>query len=406
MRGKIDFMNYGVVNFQTDGMKYRSSRSSRSSFSHVISLRWAESLMVLLISILLITGCRPPVTESESTGAIPVEVIEVKEERLEESTILVGVLEAFRSVDIVPEVSGKIEAIYHDVGAAVSTGTILAILDDTIYEETLNQAKASLLAAEARFELARDDFRRDSTLIASGDIAEVVYDASRMSYTSARAELNAARAARELSAYNCRETEIRAPFTGIVTRRFGDVGAYVNPGIPLFRIVDIDSLRLILSVAQKHVVNLAPGNTVSMIVEALGDRSFTGKIRSISPEADEATRTFPVEVVLDNPEGNPLRAGMVVRATLVLGVRDQSVAVPRESIISRTGGDFVFVVEDTIAVRRSVILGPMIEDRYVIESGVESGDLLVTVGMQNLTDSVSVILESAGSRSDEGGTGS
>jgi RND family efflux transporter MFP subunit len=396
----------GAVDFPGDIMKNKALNSRRSTYSHALSVKWIVPFVLVVILAAIMSGCRPPAREEEQAVAIPVEVIEVKEEHLEESTVLVGVLDAFRSVDIVPEVSGKLETIHHDVGAAVASGTVLATLDNTVYRETMNQAEAALLAAKARFELARDDYSRDSTLIASGDIAKAVYDASRMAYTSAQADLDAARATRELAAYNFRETKVRAPFTGIVTRRFGDAGAYVNPGTPLFRIVDIDSLRLNLSVAQKHVVNLSPGNMVTIVAEALGDRSFSGKIRSLSPEADEATRTFPVEVVLENPTGNPLRAGMVVRATLVLGVRDQSVAVPRESVISRTGGEFVFVVEDTIAIQRAVTLGPMIEDRYVIESGVEPGDLLVTVGVQNLSDSTAVILESDQAESGEGGTGS
>jgi RND family efflux transporter MFP subunit len=303
------------------------------------------------------------------------------------------VLGAYRAVDIVSEVTGKIATLRRDVGDAVKKDTRLASLDTAVLRETVNQADAALLAAQARFELAHDDFRRDSTLHATGDIAEAAFDASRMAYTSALADLNARQAARELAARDLREADIRSPFAGIVARRFVDIGTFVTPGASLFRVVDVDSLRLVLSVAQRNVARLTPGAQVMITAEALGDRRFSGTIRSISPEADQATGTFPVEVILANPPDRPLRDGLVVRAVLVLGALEDAIAIPREAILRRTGGQFAFVVADSVAEERSLTVGPLIGDRYVIESGLQAGETLVVVGAQNLQDGVRVVVE-------------
>jgi RND family efflux transporter MFP subunit len=319
--------------------------------------------------------------------------MEVTPTKLEETTVLTGVLEAFRAVDVVSEVSGKLAVVHRDVGDEVKSGALLASLDKSVLRETLNQAEAAVLAAQARYDLTRDDFRRDSTLSASGDIAVAALDASRAAYTASLADLKASKAARELAARDLREADIRAPFAGVVAQRRSDVGTYVTPGAPLFRVVETDSLRLRLSVAQRHVARLTPGSGVSLTADALGDRRFTGRIRWISPEADEYTRTFPVEVVLANPVGRPLRSGLVVRAVLVLGTLDQAVAVPREAILKRTGGHFVFVVADSVAHQRNVQLGLLIGDRYVIEEGLQPGEQLVTAGAQNLEDGAQVRIE-------------
>lgn len=374
-----------------------STHMTRNTGEEMTTAGVFRRIVLLMATLTLLwglgSGCRRPAPAPEETTIVPVELLTIESVSLDETTDLPGVLEAYRAVDIVSEVSGKTVALYRDVGDRVPAATILASLDKEVLTETFNQAEAAFLAAEARFELARIDYGRDSTLFASGDIAKAVFDASRMSYTSSMADLKASSAARELTARNLREADIRAPFGGIVARRFCEIGTFLSPGAPVFRIVDIDSLRLVLSVAQRHVARLAPGDKVSMAAEALGNQRYLGEIRSISPEADKQTRTFPVEVILTNPPGRPLRDGLIVRATLILGSHEDAISIPREAIVKRTGGDFVFVVADSLATRRSVVVGSLIGGRYIIEEGLNPGDQLVIVGAQNLKDGTTVAVE-------------
>jgi len=338
-------------------------------------------------------ACQRSAPPPEAGVTVPVEVTEVFPQDLEETTQLTGILDAWRAVDVVSEVPGKVTVLARDVGDAVSAGSVLASLEKKVRRETLNQAEAAVLAAEARQNLAADEYQRDSTLFAQGDIAQAAIDASRLSAKAALADLLAARAARELAARELREADVRAPFKGIVSRRFCEIGGYVTPGTPLFRLVDIDSLRLVLSVAQRHLARLAAGEEVTLNLEARPGESYTGRIRSISPEADESTRAFPVEVVLANPPGRPLRDGLVVRARLVLDRREQVLTVPRESVQQRGDSVFVFVQVDSLARRRAVKISPLIGDRYVVEEGLAAGERLVTAGMQNLRHGARVTVE-------------
>ena len=105
------------------------------------------------------------------------------------------------------------------------------------------------------------------------------------------------------------------------------------------------------------------------------------------------TRTFPVELVLPNQPEHLLRDGLVVRAALELGTHSSIIALPRDVVLKRSGSHSVFVVEASIARQRPVTIGSLIDDQYIIEAGLQPGELVVTAGMQNLTDGAHVIVE-------------
>jgi len=359
---------------------------------------WGGVLGAMALGCLVVGGCGREAPPPEGRSAVPVEVLVVTPDSLSETTVLTGLLKAYRSVDIVSEVSGGITSIRRDLGDRVSGGEILATVDKKVPRETLNQAEAALMAARAGYEVARVDFQRDSTLHTTGASSPSIYEKSRLAMTAAQADLRSARAGRELAARHLEDTDIRAPFDGYVSRRACEIGGYVAPGVAVFRVVDIDSLRLRLGVSQADVARLRPGANVHISIDALGGRSFSGRVRAISPEADEMTRTFAVDVVLANPAGQPLRDGLVVRATLALDTRRNVLAVPREAVLRQSGGGFVFVVEDSVAHRREVRLGPMINDHYVVEGGLIPGDHVVSVGAQNLRDGSRVQVETVHTR--------
>lgn len=338
-------------------------------------------------------GCSQEGSRTEERNVVPVELTEVTERSILESTSLTGVLNAYREVDVVSEVSGEIVSLNHDVGADIRKGAVLASVEKKALRESLNRAEASVIASEARYELAKQDFTRDSTLHAGGDISEAAHDAGLLAFRSASADLKASKATRELAERDLQKGDIRAPFSGMVSRRFCEIGTYVSPGMRLFRIVNIDTLRLVLNISQADLARVSPETEVEIEVEGSGRQLFQGRIRSIGPEADEGTRTFPIEVVLPNPVGRPLRDGFVVRAKLVLGRREDAVAIPREAVLKRSGGHFIFVAQDSTVHRRAVEIGPLVEDLYVIEKGLDIGELVVTAGMQNLTDGSQIIAE-------------
>ncbi|MBD3237855.1 MAG: efflux RND transporter periplasmic adaptor subunit [Candidatus Eisenbacteria bacterium] len=351
----------------------------------------------LLVPALLIAiaGCSQPAPEPQAERPTPVEVWITAADTLRDEALLTGVLEAYRAVDLVAEVSGPIERLRADIGDEVREGQILAAIEKEVARENLRSAEAGLMAAEARHAVAREDFERDSTLLASGDVAMAAYEASRMSWQSAAADLKSARAALALARRQLTKTDLRAPFAGSISRRHCEIGTYVTPGMPLFRIVDIDSLRLWLGIAQRDLARVRVGQEVTVTSEAFPDRRFRGRVRSIAPEADEVSRTFPAEVVLPNPPEVQLRDGMVVAAALLLAEHPDVIALPHETILRHRGQDVVFVVRDSVAQRRPITAGAMIRDRNVVRSGLRTGEAVVVSGMQNLRDGMRVAVSAA-----------
>ncbi len=342
----------------------------------------------------LSAGCaRPPEVTETAPPAVPVEILVVSPQVVRETIELTAILEAYQAVDVVSEVTGTVEKLHHDMGDRVSAGAVLATLDREVPRANLRQAEAALAAARARAHVAANDYVRDSTLFATGDIAEAVLEASRMARQTSRADMHAAEATRQLAARQLRETEIRAPFAGYVSRREVDRGTFVTTGMPLFRVVDVDSLRLRLGISQRNLPRIRPGQEVLVSADAFGERAFSGNVRRISPEADEMTRTFAVEVILPNPPGLPLKDGLVVSATLMLEQLPDVIAVPKDTVLRDETRFFVFVAGDSVAERRSVTCGRTVGDRTIILDGLAPGDRLVQVGMGNLRNGSAILVE-------------
>jgi len=348
---------------------------------------------IAMLMIGVLTGCQQEAPMPEKQAAIPVEILPVAQSSLSETTVITGVLKAYRAVDVISETTGKTQAIHHDIGDRVAADDLLAAIDKEVARENLAQVDAQLLAAKARNEMAFNDFRRDSTLFANSDISTATYDNSRLTHQASVADLNSTLAARALAKRQLKETDIRAPFAGLISRRYCELGAYIAPGQPMFRMVDIDSLRLELGVAQRNVAHLAVDQIVNITCDALPGHNFTGRLRSISPEADQLTRTFGVEVILTNPVDQPLRDGLVVSATLVLDLRQDIITVPREAVLYQGGQGYVYIVENDQAQRRTVGIGPLIDGHFIIHEGLFPGDWVTVVGQHNLMPGLSVVIE-------------
>ncbi len=355
--------------------------------------------LLLLISLASGIACNEKEAEPVVVNVVPVEVITATTQALAKKVVLTGFLEAYRSVDIASETSGETMAIIRDVGDHVEANDRLSLVDDAVARESLNQAEAGFSSAEAQYQITFNDFQRDSTLFAHGDIAQALFDNSRLLYTSAAAGLKNARATRKLAARQLAKTTIRAPFPGIISRRFCELGSFVSPGVPIFHLVDIDSLRLRLGVSHHNLTRLVKGREVVISNDALVGRTFTGRIRSISPEADPQTHTFSVEIIIANPPDLPLRDGLVIQAALQLDEIDQVITVPRETIIYRGDDAYLFVINNNIARRQPIRVGAMIDGNFVVERGLSIGDTIVTVGMQNLNDGDQVHIETSTSKS-------
>ncbi len=298
-----------------------------------------------------------------------VETTVVKLDTLNETITYTATVQAEVTNNITPQVGNRIVRLAAEVGDRVGRGQVLAELDRT----QLTQAKVQL-------ENTRTNFNRMDELYKIGGISKQQWDALKMQLDVAE------------SAYNnlLENTILRSPISGVVTARNYDKGDMASPALPIYVVEQIAPVKLLINVSEQYLTRLRKGMSATVSVDALHEQSFEGKIALIYPAVDPTTHTVSVEVQIANRE-QLMRPGMYAKATLNFGSK-QAIMVSDLAVVKQVGsGEFyVFVVENGKAVRRVVTLGVQQGNNYEILQGLNVGDVVVTAGMNNLTDGQAV----------------
>jgi membrane fusion protein, multidrug efflux system len=258
----------------------------------------------------------------------------------------------------------------------VREGQVLARVDDRELAAQEASAEAAFLVAQAAYERAEQ--LRSSQVITIGE-----YERDRTAYAAARSQLEQLRTRRGYAV-------VRSPLNGVVLEKRVEAGDVVAPQTQLFRIGDVSTLVVRVPVSELDVVELSPGASAEMIFDAFPSRAFSGRIRRIFPSADPGTRLVPVEVALDDAGAATARPGFLARVTFALGARSGVRLIPASALVSGTGGQAVFTVEESRAMRRSVQTGLTSEGQVEVLSGIEPGDTIVVTGGNTLRDGAEV----------------
>ncbi|MCI0663342.1 MAG: efflux RND transporter periplasmic adaptor subunit, partial [Acidobacteria bacterium] len=289
-----------------------------------------------------------------ATAIAKVKLISVEQQQQQRMVEAVGSLFAYDEVTVSSEAEGRVEEVLVDVGDRVRKGQILARITPIEFELTVEQQRAALEQARARLGLRDGDgmlkdigqaaevkraaadladaeqrYRRAQSLLETGVIPRQAYDEAEARYKSAKATYDLAvqqvenlRASMQqtqvmlnLANKRLRDTQIRAPFEGHIRIRAVTVGQYLKVQTPVMTIVNINPLRLRLSVPEKMSPWVRVGRNVKLTVEAFPGREFVGRISRINPVVDEKTRTFEIEGLVENPIGE-LKPGSFIKAII------------------------------------------------------------------------------------------
>lgn len=182
---------------------------------------------------------------------------------------------------------------------------------------------------------------------------------------------------------------VESTLNGFVGRVFVDVGANVNPQTPVALVVDMDAVKIYLDVPEMYLPSIALGQAAAVSVDTWPGEQFSGKVTKISPVIDLATRTAPIEILVDNQD-HRLMSGMFANVELVLETHKNVPAVFREAIMGKNHDVYVFVVENQKAVLKKVALGLRQGALYEVKEGLKEGDKVVVMGQQRLYEGASV----------------
>ncbi len=287
----------------------------------------------------------------------------------------VGTALANESVAITAKVSNRIEAIRFKEGQRVQRGTVLVELDRA-------QTAAELAEAEANLAESRNQFARGRDLGLTAALSRAQLDQLATAVKTAEARVAAARA-------RLADTIIRAPFDGETGFRRVSVGGLVGPGDVITTLDDTSVIKLEFTVPQSFLADLAIGLAVEARVDGLPDRTFTGKVTTISPRVDPVTRSLTVRAELPNPDG-VLKPGMFMSVTL-RGSPTPMLVLPEQALVPEDGKNYVYVVAGGRAERREVTTGLRRPGTVAVVQGLTEGERVIVDGTFKARDGAAVI---------------
>jgi RND family efflux transporter MFP subunit len=331
--------------------------------------------------------------EVEEIFTVPVEAVVVKKSVIEASIPFAGILKPISSVDIVAEVSGKVQKINKKLGQSISTEDVLAIIDDEILYNQFQQALSQKLSAENNLKIAELNLESDEVLFDNNDISKIAYENSVLAVKTAEANLLAAVATLSLMERNYNNARIKSPITGFISRDYIELGTMVNPGMLLYRVIDFNTLKVEIGISQDLINYAKIGSRANITISALNNQTFEGEVTHVSPQADETTGTFKVEIQLPNTADMAIRAGMTTNVDLMITDLDEQLTVPNYAIVSKNGFQYIYKIEDNTARLTKIETGQTLGTQTIVYSGLKEGEMIVVVGMKNLGESTLVYLE-------------
>ena len=271
--------------------------------------------------------------------------------------------------NIAPQSGGRIQKINVEVGDFVSAGQILAEMDRV----QLDQAQLRLVNAET-------ELGRLKQLYEQGGLAQSDYEAAELNYKVSK------------SSYDnlLENTILRSPINGVVTARNYDRGDMYGMASPIFTVQQIVPVKILVGISEADYTKVRKGDRITLSVDALPGKTFSGSVRRIYPTVDPMTHTVNIEVQVPN-QNRELRPGMYAKVNVNFG-SSRNIVVPDAAVVRLQGSGQrnVFVVENGVAVQKAVSLGRHFDGQYEILSGIEVGEMVVVKGGSSLSNGANV----------------
>lgn len=315
--------------------------------------------------------------KNEIQTAFPVKVQTAESGILSENLSLIGSVFAAKEVSLLSETQGRVLSVSVDVGDRVSSGSVIAKVDDEI-------KKASFLNAEANYEKTKKDLDRYDKLFKEKSGTESQLDQARFAYKTAESQYIIAK--RQLE-----DTKIVSPISGEITQRFIEKGSLLAVNTPIVYIVDISSLKVKVNAAEQDAFKMHIGDAVEIQTDVYPNETFTGKIRSISAKADDA-HNYPIEITLANSSQKPLRGGMLARVHFVSVKKEKALIIPREALVGSIRTPQIFVLNNDIVELRNISVGANVDGKIEVLNGLKQGETVVVNGQANLKNNAKVYI--------------
>ena len=386
-----------------------------------------------------------------------VSVGKVIERKVRNRLTAVGTVEAYRTSIVSSEIQGIVKSFPLRRGDPVVAGkTVIArlqrtdiALDHRVYLAELAKAtedylrlkrgsrkeeievlsarladrKARLKREEQEFKRTEDLYRRKILDRSRYDTALANYQSSKSQFTEAESNLRlaeagprreeVAKAAAEVDRVKAKmamlkdelsKTVIRSPLTGFLTEKYLEVGQWVQKGGKVAEVIELGKVLVVAAISEKQITQVKVGGIAEVRLDAIPGRTFKGHLRRIVPKADPKSRTFPVEIELENTPDFAIKAGMFARVSKEYGAESHAILVPKDAVIQRPRGMSVFVLEKGRVREVSFPSGKSVDSFIEAPADrLKPGMTVVTVGNENLRNGMQVQVRGQGGPRGRGG---
>ncbi len=321
------------------------------------------TLGVMAAATLVMTGCGGKKAVAEESKKVAVKTAVAVGEVIPQNVEFTANIEPWQKNNIMPALQGaRINRIYVKVGDRVRKGQLLVQMDPTQYN-----------TAKVQFETAKSDYERVKKVYEAGGISAQLLQQAEAQYLVYKETID--NLAKHVNLYS--------PIDGVVTNKFEDEGNLFTVN-PVLEVMQMDKLKVQVNVSEQYYAGVKVGTPVAVSVDIYPGETFEGRVSLIYPAIDPNTRTFTVEITIPNAH-NKLRPGMFARCVINMGDK-QGVMIPDVAVQKQVGSNerYVYVINDSIAERRTVEPGRQIGDRIDILSGVQAGETVAITSFSRL----------------------
>jgi RND family efflux transporter MFP subunit len=288
-----------------------------------------------------------------------------------------GTFEPNLETKLSAELQGKINAVFVDVGDFVQKGQPLIQLDNSLL-------KLQLEGIEVQIEGLELDVRRYTILTKADAIQGVQLEKTLLA-------LKAAKIQKATLAEQIQKTNIKAPFSGVVTAKLTEQGAFAAPGLPLLQITDIAVLKFTINIPEIDLALFQIGKSYTITPDVMQNELINGKMYMVGSKAN-AGNSYAIQFKINNTDLS-LKAGMFGKAIVKNNRSAKGIFIPSSAIIGSATNPQVYVVKNGKAIKQDVLIQSTLQNQVLLASGIVAGDVIVVNGFINLYDGANVTIK-------------
>ena len=302
----------------------------------------------------------------------------VTAQTVDASRLFTGTFQPNKEVKVNADVQGKIVRYFVDAGDKVRKGQSLVKLDESILRTQLEQVNVQI-------ETLEKDLARYQILAKADAIPGVKLEKVQQGIKTAKAQ-------RQTIYTQLNKTTIKAPFDGIVTMKFQEVGAFAAPGVPLVLLTDISKLKFTVNVPERSLNLFRKGITRTIKIDAYPELQLKGTVTRVGSKGN-MSNSFPVEFSIKNTKNKKIKANMFGKVSVdAMQGNAKAIVIPVSATIGSEKQPQVYLVKEGKAVLTDIVITNRFDDKVIVGSGLQEGDIIITSGFINLFDGANVAL--------------